>query len=63
MDRHERVEVPTPAADGAPKGRAEGERRAYEIPRLVVYGDVRRLTRKVGSRGKHDGAGNRRTGF
>jgi hypothetical protein len=63
MDRHERCEVPAPAADRAPLGRSEGEPRAYEAPRLVVYGDVRQLTTKVGYRGKKDGGGSRRTGF
>jgi hypothetical protein len=38
-------------------------RRAYTPPRLIVYGDARDLTQKVGSKGKLDGSGIRKTGF
>ncbi|HVA56370.1 MAG: hypothetical protein WBQ26_07535 [Gemmatimonadaceae bacterium] len=37
---------------------------AYAPPRLTVFGDLARLTTKVGTRGKKDGGGhNRRTGY
>lgn len=35
----------------------------YVPPRLAVFGNLERLTTRVGSKGKKDGGGNRRTGF
>jgi len=37
--------------------------RAYVPPRLTIFGNLERLTTKVGSQGKKDGQGSRRTGF
>lgn len=63
MNENDRLPAPTPAAARAPHGRAGHEPPAYAPPRLVVFGDVGRLTTRVGSKGKKDGGGNRRTGF
>ncbi|HUX34178.1 MAG TPA: hypothetical protein VMV51_09915 [Gemmatimonadaceae bacterium] len=35
----------------------------YAPPRLAVFGNLERLTTKVGSKGKKDHSGWRRTGF
>ncbi len=36
---------------------------AYAPPQLIVYGNLTAITAKVGSKGKRDGSGNRRTGY
>ncbi len=36
---------------------------AYTEPRLTVYGTLIAITAKVGSKGKRDGSGYRRTGY
>lgn len=35
----------------------------YDAPQLTVYGRLADVTAKVGTKGKRDGSGNRRTGF
>ncbi|MDE3152125.1 MAG: hypothetical protein KGL93_07745 [Gemmatimonadota bacterium] len=40
-----------------------GGERAYVEPRLTVYGTLPVITAAVGTKGKKDGSGNRRTGF
>jgi hypothetical protein len=52
-----------PAAVRPPHREATQRAWAYTPPRLVVYGDVVRLTTRVGSHGKKDGGGYRRTGY
>lgn len=34
-----------------------GQKKAYEAPRLHIYGDISTLTRKVGQTGVSDGGG------
>lgn len=44
-------------------GVAAGGERAYVEPRLTIYGTLPIITAAVGTKGKKDGSGNRRTGF
>jgi hypothetical protein len=37
------------------------KKKAYESPRLEVYGDIREIARSVGTKGKADGAARRLT--
>ncbi|HVZ76451.1 MAG TPA: hypothetical protein VG818_00550 [Gemmatimonadaceae bacterium] len=45
------------------RARCTAARRAYQVPRLQVIGDVRSLTTAVGAHGKKDGPRGRRTGY
>jgi hypothetical protein len=51
--------------DLPPSGRAvaAAHNARYTAPELVVYGSLRTVTARVGSKGKKDGSGSRRTGF
>ena len=57
--------VPTQSVRPAPIARASHASAApgYAKPRLIVYGTLIAITAKVGSKGKWDRSGSRRTGF
>ena len=40
---------------------SEPPKKAYESPRLEVYGDIREIARSVGTKGRADGAARRLT--
>lgn len=67
MEHRDRWVPAGPVRDGQaprePHHAARESSHTYAPPRLAVFGDLERLTTRVGSKGKKDGGGSRRTGF
>jgi hypothetical protein len=64
LEMMERVDPPgSSEASEQPAAAPDRAAGSYAEPQLIIYGSLRAITARVGSKGMRDGSGSRKTGF